>query len=66
MRTQPSTEETDAVRTRSLEVMNDDKRDWQLALPKKYSAALDDRPANGCHRNAGIAISLAQDGMWLN
>jgi hypothetical protein len=47
-------------------VMNDDKRDWQLALPKKYSAALDDRPANGCHRNADIAISLAQDGMWLN
>jgi hypothetical protein len=33
MRTQPSTEETGAVRAQMLEETND--RHWQLALPKK-------------------------------
>jgi hypothetical protein len=50
MRTQPSTEETGAVRTQQLEATNE--RRWQLALPKKIPLHLDDRPANGCHRNA--------------
>jgi hypothetical protein len=49
MRTQPSTEETGAVRTQQLEATNE--RRWQLALPKKFPLHLDDRPANGCHRN---------------
>jgi len=49
MRTQPSTEETGAVRTQQLEATNE--RRWQLALPKKNPLHLDDRPANGCHRN---------------
>jgi hypothetical protein len=51
MRTQPSTEETGAVRTQQLEAT--DERRWQLALPKNFARHLDDRPANGCHRNRG-------------
>jgi hypothetical protein len=50
MRTQPSTEETGAVRTLQLEATNEKR--WQLALPKKNALSLDDRPANGCHRNS--------------
>src|SRR3954467_13440317 len=49
MRTQPSTEETGAVRTQWLQAT--DQRRWQLALPKKIARHLDDQPANGCHRN---------------
>ena len=47
MRTQPSTEETGAIRTQQLEAT--DERRWQLALPKNFARHLDDRPANGCH-----------------
>jgi hypothetical protein len=38
MRTQPSTEETGAVRARQLEATNE--RRWQLALPKKLLGIL--------------------------
>src|SRR5205085_3344242 len=38
MRTQPSTEETGAIRTRQLEATNE--RRWQLALPKKIRCLL--------------------------
>jgi hypothetical protein len=44
MRTQPSTEETGAVRARMLEETK--QRNWQLTLPKKVVCTLDDRPAN--------------------
>jgi hypothetical protein len=59
-RTQPSTEETGAVRTQQLEAT--DERHWQLALPKKFALHLDDRPANGCHRNDDwVAARTAKD-----
>jgi hypothetical protein len=38
MRTQPSTEETGAVRTRQLKTTNE--KNWQPVLPKKCSAPL--------------------------
>ncbi len=50
MRTQPSTEETDAVQTRWLETATG--IDWAACAAKKMLCALDDRPANGCHRNS--------------
>jgi hypothetical protein len=52
MRTQPSTEEKGAVRT---QLLNDAlEKLWQLTLPKKMLCALDERPANGCHRNSSL------------
>jgi hypothetical protein len=36
----------------SLEATNE--RRWQPALPKKIALHLDDRPANGCHRNTNV------------
>jgi hypothetical protein len=50
--TQPSTEETGAILTRSLG--NTEGKNWQLTLPKKWVCALDEGPANGCHRNSGL------------
>jgi hypothetical protein len=38
MRTQPSTEETGAIRTQWLEATNE--RHWQFALPKKLRCIL--------------------------
>jgi hypothetical protein len=58
MRTQPSTEETDAVQTRWPETATG--MDWQLALPKKMLCALDERPANGCHRNSSLNPSTGK------
>jgi len=48
-RTQPSTEETGAVQAWRLDATTE--TNWQLTLPKKMLCDLDDRPANGCHRN---------------
>jgi Branched-chain amino acid transport system / permease component len=58
IRTQPSTEETGAVRTRELEETNE--TDWQLGLPKKTGFALDGGPANGCHRNHVTTVAFLQ------
>jgi hypothetical protein len=49
MRTQPQTEETGAVRTRELEKRT--KEFGSRRCQKKIGFALDDGPANGCHRN---------------
>src|ERR1700676_1376563 len=59
MRTQPSAEETGAVRTRQLKTTNE--KNWQPVLPKKMLCALDERPANGCHRNsANLLLKLVR------
>jgi hypothetical protein len=64
-----------AVRTLQLEATNEKR--WQLALPKKIALRLDDRPANGCHRNSGLArparwniepirhVPATESQMWL-
>jgi len=38
-------------------------RNWQLALPKKVVCALDDRPANGCHRNCTVIGTIQAAGI---
>jgi hypothetical protein len=45
---------------------SDQSNSWQLALPKKSALHLDDRPANGCHRNSRFKADRADRNSEIN